>query len=403
MDGAWSLCYGAAIFWATLGALAFAYHFVLKLPAGLLRVVFLLPVLPIFFLVPWSVPLYHLRALLSFVFLWTGPSKLLLLCWDAGVDYPPSSPSFLYFLALFLFPIRVRGITPKQPPNIHAPHGLSPLLQFLSLIALLNLYPLKPRLPIWFVHLLYTLYIYLGLDLILGGLARLVHASFGVESDPQFDNPLMSASLSEFWGRRWNLVVTTILRSTVYNPALLLLSRAKKHKLVPAAPDSNNNDNNIPHEESRDEFHAAANPTANHSSNNLPHEESSEVFQATANPAMERPSLMARAVALLATFLVSGLIHELIFYYINKSRATGEVTAFFILHGFATAMEVFVRRSFPSQVRVPRAISIILTMTFLYTTAAWLFMPALSRAGADTQIIAEYHQLQTAVLNLFMR
>lgn len=637
--------HGLALFAAAVAGLAIAHRAVLRLPTGLPRLVFILPILPIFFMLPWTIPIYHLRAILSFIFLWTVPSKLLLLCWDAGIDYPSSG--FLYFATIVMLPIRVRGKKAKEQGH-DTTHKGPFWWQFIAVIIILNIYSYRKGLPIWAIYVLYACHIYLGLELMLGGLAKLATACFGVESDPQFNNPFMSASLSEFWGRRWNLVVTTILRSTVYNPALLLLMRAEKHQSkVPktlsstnldprdscvqktspcsqerenpvASPDHQgmHSDNNLiatnldryaiesentnlsfAKRESADsgfqiddqvsssgnviDTHAAEasaenehmnhnslnfdthlepglNPIPSHnlstssysegsrpeaedgikgtqelateikscshhnpisdmnlvhctidsnaaddpktnpdfsacdpnpeppnptvtqqsvdnsiSSTNLDYNPTSYLDPAISvkgvgdgmmrgmekpslrtraaamlraraaamlsdplnpnplprsdpdpnnsnptpspelHPAMskmgteqksggvQKPSLRARAVAMLVTFAVSGLVHELIFYYINKSRATGEVTAFFMLHGCATALEVLLKKTMLAQVRLPRPLSIALTLAFLYGTAAWLFMPPLTRNNADINTIAEYQRLQSAFISLF--
>ncbi|MCO5610628.1 hypothetical protein L7F22_064867 [Adiantum nelumboides] len=527
--------HGLALFVAAVAALAIAQRVVPRLPIGLPRLVF---ILPIFFLLPWTIPIYHLRAILSFIFLWTVPSKLLLLCWDAGIDYPSSG--FLYFATIVMMPIRVKG----RKSDMQAPrstHGSRFWWQFIAVIAILNIYSYRNGLPLWAIYVLYTCHMYLGLELMLGGLAKLATACFGVEYDPQFNNPFMCASLSEFWGRRWNLVVTTILRSTIYNPALRLLMRAEKHKahqsrvqehssteettphsltpkphehmpidadvkqhqddinistenaemenehdaaeirssilgdaeplaskpilkvqeipvLASSSPPSHNVTNiDAKHAMEKHGIHPSGNsevnsgkpvegtqhtypPTGNtaddiRSNTEIPngdksHEDaykygdsqseskrcSSKSFEGhpandgsleckrdTTEPDLplscngarkptlrarlavamltrastrknlhsfikadsidaerdpadvskikaegkgvvgngDKPSLRARAVAMLVTFAVSGLVHELIFYYINKSKVTGEVTAFFILHGCTTAIEVF--------------------------------------------------------------
>lgn len=586
--------HGLALFVAAVAALAIAHRVVPRLPIGLPRLVFILPILPIFFLLPWTIPIYHLRAILSFIFLWTVPSKLLLLCWDAGIDYPSSG--FLYFATIVMMPIRVKG----RKSETQAPrgiHGSRFWWQFIAVIAILNIYSYRNGLPLWAIYVLYTCHMYLGLELMLGGLAKLATACFGVESDPQFNNPFMSASLSEFWGRRWNLVVTTILRSTVYNPALVLLMRAEKHKAhqsrvqehsstrktaphsltpkphehmpidadvkhhqdgiptdakmenehdvaeirssilsdaeplaskpipqvqdmpvlassSPPSPNVTNTDAKHAMEKHRihpssdsevnsgklaegtqhtyppiantaddntsntqisngdksheDAYNSVSQPESNRSSSDgHPKDGSPEGKPDTTEPDLllscnnttsarkptlrartvamltraatrknlhsfinadsidaerhladvskikaegkgvveigDKPSLRARAVAMLVTFAVSGLVHELIFYYINKSKATGEVTAFFILHGCATAIEVLLKKTMLAHLHLPRPLSIALTLAFLYATAAWLFMPALTRYGADVNTIAEYQRLQSALISLFTK
>ncbi|KAJ6429979.1 hypothetical protein OIU84_021400 [Salix udensis] len=39
-----------------------------------------------------------------------------------------------------------------------------------------------------------------------------------MELEPPSNEPYLSTSLQDFWGRRWNLMVTNLLRHTVYKP-----------------------------------------------------------------------------------------------------------------------------------------------------------------------------------------
>eukprot|EP00536_Pseudo-nitzschia_multiseries_P014918 jgi/Psemu1/311532/fgenesh1_kg.788_\ len=47
----------------------------------------------------------------------------------------------------------------------------------------------------------------------------------GYETEPVMDNPLLkSQSPSEFWGRRWNLLIHTVLKNGVYKPVRKIFS-----------------------------------------------------------------------------------------------------------------------------------------------------------------------------------
>ncbi|KAE8813679.1 putative long-chain-alcohol O-fatty-acyltransferase 4 [Hordeum vulgare] len=48
----------------------------------------------------------------------------------------------------------------------------------------------------------------------------------GMGLEPQFDRPYLSASLRDFWGRRWNLSVPVVLRPCVYRPVRARLGPA---------------------------------------------------------------------------------------------------------------------------------------------------------------------------------
>ncbi|KAL2932277.1 Acyl-CoA--sterol O-acyltransferase 1 [Bienertia sinuspersici] len=51
----------------------------------------------------------------------------------------------------------------------------------------------------------------------------------------------------------------------------------------------------------------------------------------------------ASLAAVMATFIVSAVMHELIFYYLGRVGPTFEVTWFFLLHGFCLCLEISVR------------------------------------------------------------
>lgn len=53
---------------------------------------------------------------------------------------------------------------------------------------------------------------------LLGNLLHLLHLLLGIQLPILMDHPMLSTSLKEFWGRRWNSVVQRILRNNVYMP-----------------------------------------------------------------------------------------------------------------------------------------------------------------------------------------
>lgn len=181
-----------------------------------------------------------------------------------------------------------------------------------------------------FILVLYCCHMYLGIELVLAVSAAPARAVFGLEIEPQFDEPYLSTSLQDFWGRRWNLMVTSILRPTVYDPVRRVSTRFMGHA-------------------------------------------------------------RAVSVAMLATFLVSGLMHELIYYYLARAPPTWEVTCFFVLHGVCTAAEVVVKKVMLRRGwRLHRVVSGLLTVVFLAVTGNWLFFPQVVRNGVVEKGIGEY-------------
>ncbi|KAL6845850.1 hypothetical protein ACP4OV_024425 [Aristida adscensionis] len=104
-------------------------------------------------------------------------------------------------------------------------------------------------------------------------------------------------------------------------------------------------------------------------------------------PCVYRPvrARLGAASGVLAAFLVSGLMHEVMFYYITLERGTGEVTAFFALHGACAVAERWLARRW----RPPRPVATALTLAFVTGTGSWLFFAPVIRSGLDKAIVAE--------------
>ena len=77
---------------------------------------------------------------------------------------------------------------------------------------------------------------WLATALLLPGLSLIVHFGVfdvlagawrraGVDCTPLFRSPLRSASLGEFWGRRWNLAFSEMTALAVYQPLVLRIGR----------------------------------------------------------------------------------------------------------------------------------------------------------------------------------
>ncbi|KQJ83187.1 probable long-chain-alcohol O-fatty-acyltransferase 5 [Brachypodium distachyon] len=112
---------------------------------------------------------------------------------------------------------------------------------------------------------------------------------------------------------------------------------------------------------------------------------------AVLRPCVYRPvraRLGSAAAGVLATFLVSGLMHELMFSYITLRPPTGEATAFFALHGACAVAEAWWARH-EAWWRPPRWAATPLALAFVAVTGFWLFFPPITRPGADKVAIAE--------------
>ncbi|CAI9097061.1 OLC1v1033360C1 [Oldenlandia corymbosa var. corymbosa] len=196
----------------------------------------------------------------------------------------------------------------------------------------LGIYAYKQFIPQKIIWFFYCLHIYFTLEIILASVSALARATIRVELEHPFNQPYLATSLQDFWGRRWNLMVSNILRPTVYDPVRLI---------------------------------------------------SESVLG----------SDWAAIPAVLATFVVSGLMHELVFYNFGRLKPDGEVLCFFLLHGVALAVEIVVKRALKGRISgVPGIVSGPLTLAFVMYTSFWLFFPPFLRAKVEwkgcTEVLA---------------
>ena len=312
---------------AVPAALAYCYTLPSIIKPGKLRLLAVLPVIVLFFLLPFSLSSIHLRLTAAGFLCWLATFKLLLFSFDRGPLCEKTPLALPGFIAVAALPIMIKESPPRRAEEGKSQSSL-PILVFTVkgfLLALLaSLYPSRHLFHRGFVLALFSLHLYLEADLVLGVVAVVGRAMLpeGTVLEPQFAAPYLSSSLQEFWARRWNLMVSRILRSAVYDP--------------------------------------------------LRH-------------------VYGRVAGLLAAFVVSALMHEILWIYATLQPPTGEVSSFFVLHGFCTATEIFVKRWWARRglAAPPRAVTAPVTVAFVLVTSWWLFTPQLTRTTAEKQIIEE--------------
>ncbi|KAG6771002.1 acyl-CoA--sterol O-acyltransferase 1 [Populus alba] len=325
---------------------------------GTARLFAILPVICIFLVLPLYISVFNLRALSSFFLSWLANFKLLLFALDQGPLSPQPPLSLPHFIALACLPIKIQQ---NPPPNL-SPHsrelvnvndnqdleklvnvedndtdtpsqevprkGLSrPLryfIKFLLLVLFGYMYTKEEYIHSKIILLVYVIHIYIGLEFILAMVGAVARAFLGIELEPQFDEPYLASSLQDFWGKRWNLMVTSVLHPAVFNPVRSIFSRFMTKKWTP-----------------------------------LP--------------------------AAIASFLVSGIMHELIFYHIGRRKPTWEVTCFFLLHGVCLTIEIAIKRELNCSWGLPRVVAAPLVVGFVVATAIWLFMPTVVRCKIDVE------------------
>ncbi|KAK3204423.1 hypothetical protein Dsin_018469 [Dipteronia sinensis] len=320
----------AMMVWSVAVASLHYCHFIGDiLPKGRTRLCAILPVIILFLLLPLSLSSITLGGPTTFFLVWLSNFKLLLFSSGQGpLSSHPPLPKPL-FISIATLPIKItQNPSPHQFTKIN-PHksSLNLALKSLILSTFVPIYANKDSIHLKFVMFLYSVYLYICLETVLIITAVVARALLGLELEPQFDQPYLATSLQDFWGRRWNLMVSSILRPTVYKPV-------------------------------------------------------------TSNCSRWIGKDWAQLPAIVVTFLVSGLMHEMVFYYIGRHRPTWEVTCFFFLQGVCLAIEVLLKKA--SKRRLPAVVSKPLTLAFVAATTSWLFMPALLRCQIDDKARREF-------------
>lgn len=313
------------VWFTAVAALIYCYYIASRLPGGATRLISFLPVFYLFTALPLQLSSLHLGAPTIFYLVWLGNFKLLLLSFEQGPLSSTPPLSLLHFISIGLLPIKTKNSVSNSKVNKPVVFALKVAL----LAIIVRIYAYREYIHPYIILALYCCHVYLGVELVLAITAVPVRAILGLDLEPQFNEPYLATSLQDFWGRRWNLMVTSILRPTVYHPVQRISTRILG-------------------------------------------------------------SRCARPPAILATFLVSGLMHEVIYYYLSRAYPTWEVTWFFVLHGICVTVEVAVKKALGGRWRFHRLVSGPLTVAFVGVTGAWLFFPQVIRYGLDQRAISEY-------------
>ncbi|GJN06301.1 hypothetical protein PR202_ga24016 [Eleusine coracana subsp. coracana] len=298
-----------------------------RLPPGLGRLAALLPVIAFFAAVPLIFSSSILRFVAGFFLGWLGTFKLALLAAARG-PLDPALPA-VPFLFTALFPVKLITTNNNRPASTTTTTTTSSTSGGGSFVSLLHLYRYMDTLHVYLRYTVYCLHLYLLLDLLIPCTALLGRLVLGMELEPQFDRPYLASSLREFWGRRWNLMVSAVLRAAVYDPVRSLAAgRNKNNKEVAAA----------------------------------------------------------------ASFLVSGVMHEAMACYLLLRPPTGEMVAFFLLHcAFCLVEDRCVRMwramGWPAP---PRVVTFLGLAAFMAVTMFWLFLPPVCRDGGEEMLRAEW-------------
>ncbi|GBF92193.1 hypothetical protein Rsub_05275 [Raphidocelis subcapitata] len=208
-----------------LAALGAAYAFLSLYPAlltrvrtpGVPRLLAIVPGVAVCLwtpaLVAWGIP----RVVVGCITMWLSVFKLI--SWAAGRG-PLSRDdlSLLQRTLLFLLPIHPRTPRWGKPPS--ASWIVLVLAGKVALQAAVALVLANVTLHPFLVHSLWAVCIWNMVAMGVDATAPFVQAAMGIPLNPSMNQPYLSITIQEFWSQRYNLVTTTCLRQTVYEPII---------------------------------------------------------------------------------------------------------------------------------------------------------------------------------------
>lgn len=339
-----------------LTSLYYCYFIASKIPKGKIRLLFFLPTFIIFTFLPLFVSSGISAGLISFFVTYLGNFKLLLFSYNLGPlsnihNLNPNHKKykheqhvnipFLRFIILAIFPIKIKDPSAKYQKSVkNWPFNLWSKSLCFSILETIC-YTYKKHLHSSVMWVIYCCMLYLFLDVIIGICNKLAGTIMGVELHPPSDEPYLSTSLQDFWGRRWNLMVADVLRHTIYLPMKVFLSKYLGQQRVVV------------------------------------------------------PSVMI-------VFLVSGLMHELIFYYLTCVNPTWDVTCFFVVNGLCVVFEGYLKKYLGQRIRIHWALASPLTIGFVMGTGyLWFFQPIL-RNQVDIGVAEEVKTWYESIRDFFL-
>lgn len=316
---------------AVITSLCYCHLISSRLPKGKWRLLSFLPVFSLFATLPLYLTSAFFAAITAFFITWLANFKLLMYAFDQGPLSSTPAKSLLVFIIIAAFPFMIKpenGTPPPQKPKKLPLNLAAEIPVFLLFLAVLT--DQKEHVHPIILLLGYCCLVFLMVDVIISLSSFWVRILVGLELEPASDEPYLATSLQEFWGRRWNITVSSLLRQVIYNPV-----------------------------------------------------------RSAAAAVLGRD--LAALPAVLTAFLVSGLMHDLLFWYVTRAWPSWETTAFFVVQGVCMVAEFGLKVALDKKKwRLPWLVRWVLTLGFVVGTSFWLFFPPLIKNGADVRVLEEF-------------
>ncbi|KAK9836857.1 hypothetical protein WJX74_009689 [Apatococcus lobatus] len=274
---------------------------------------------------------------------WLTNFKVLGLCLNRGPLRRPLT--FLQMATLLLLPVTLQIDSPvgrQSPPEAtgkiqkqsqtqcDSPNAAVPLtsVAWSVLLALFKfgvlgsaVYLLSCNLNVFLKEYIYAVALYSLLGSFMDSSASIMSWLCGYELAPQFNQPYLSTSLSDFWGKRWNIVASSCLRFLIYEPIFECRIVAGTKGTVAV-------------------------------------------------------SKQRRLVGMLASFVSSGVVHEIMYWYISHLRPTGKWFVYFSVQGPLCIAEHLVKRWLKRhRIQPPAWLLVPVTNAALLLFAHFFFFP----------------------------
>ncbi|KAG9144099.1 hypothetical protein Leryth_013748 [Lithospermum erythrorhizon] len=313
-----------------LTSLSYCYFISSNLPKGIFRLLSLPPIFLLLTLLPLHLSSAFATAVTAFFITWICNFKLVLFAFDHGpLSWQKSKVSLHIFLIMAALPMKTKQENDHMPIKRKVPLNLAvETLVFALATEFLVHYreTVDPRL----LQILYGVILFLLIDILVACSGWIVKTITGLELEKPSNEPYLSTSLQDFWGRRWNLTVTNALRQTVYYPVRTALENILGKGWFPSC------------------------------------------------------------LAMLASFVVSGLMHELIIYQITHVSPSWDMTLFFVIHGVLVVIEVTLKKWFKGKLKLPWFVSGPITIGIVLASAFRFFFQPLISIGADVIVLEEF-------------
>jgi hypothetical protein len=361
-----------------------SYVFIRRQESSRLRCLLAIPVVTLYLFLPVLVYDYRTAtipsALVGCIFSWVASFKVLMLVFRRGpLADPAVATNLIRFSAILCAPVNLKPSFRKLQEKESSSKLLGQsVLKVAILLITVRVVDAKESLHPQVYHLFCYINLYLFASLVMDVFAAATSWALGIELLPDFNRPFLSQSLSEFWARRWNLTVSAILKGAVYEPLLeritgrLYMNGPAQQGLVGLKDDTQ---------------HPMVDDKDSDANGKYSSRQEDKVCRTLSRITNGTP-LRAKMLPVLATFAVSGIMHELAFWYLSHT-VTGEMVAFFTLHGLAVVAERWIGLSYPTAFKTSKLVATGMTMAFCFVTSEWLFLPPLYRAGVDVRVILE--------------